>query len=208
MDFESTVLSVAPVTHNVKRIMLTKHDDFSFVPGQYGLIEKKPFTFTSTPDDAHLEFTVKAVGEFSTKLTQMKPGDTVIISGPMGNKLNFTEDLENCVFIAGGSGITPFIAAFRYTSKRQLPHKFLLFYGNRTEKDIIYKEELESYSNLKVVHALSEKGEHVTKDLIEKHIKDEKHTWFVCGPPPMTAAMKEILKDIGAEDVRIEPWEI
>ncbi|MFP4424298.1 MAG: hypothetical protein ACLFP2_03620 [Candidatus Woesearchaeota archaeon] len=153
MDFESTVLAVAPVTHNVKSIMLTRHDDFSFIPGQYSLIgdKKKPFTFTSTPDDAHLEFTVKAVGEFSTQLTQKRQGDTLIVRSPMGDKLNFTEDLENCVFIAGGSGITPFIAAFRYAAKRKLLHKFLLSYGNRSEQDIIYREELESYSNLKIV---------------------------------------------------------
>ncbi|MGM5488903.1 MAG: FAD-binding oxidoreductase, partial [Nanobdellota archaeon] len=210
MDFEATILSVTKVTHDVTRIMLTRHDEFSFVPGQYGLVfledEGKPFTFTSIPDDAHLELTVKEKGDFTAKLVRCQPGDILTIRGPLGQALNFTDELSRVIFVAGGSGITPFISFLRHVYQRGLDHQFVLFYANKTREDVIYGTELEAYQSVRLIHAFSEQGAYVTKELIQSNVDDPaRHTWLVCGPPPMTASLRKILSELGAADVRIEP---
>ena len=81
------IISVEPVAHNVKRFTVQKSLDYKFKPGQATEVsintnalkhEKRPFTFTSLNDNAHLEFTIKiydAHNGFTNELKKLKHGD-------------------------------------------------------------------------------------------------------------------------------------
>src|SRR6187401_3313648 len=150
MDHIVKVLETQFVTHNVKRFTLEKPVGYSFVPGQATDVaihkpglenELRPFTFTSLPAADHLEFTIKTYPErhgVTEKLLDVRQGDELIVHDVFG-----TIRFEGPgLFIAAGAGITPFIAIFRYLkSVNRLKGNTLLF-ANRTEDDIILKDEL------------------------------------------------------------------
>ena len=75
-------------------------------------VEKRPFTFTSLPGDDHLEFTIKCYTDHdgvTNQLGQLKAGDELLLHDIWG-AIHYTNE---GTFIAGGAGITPFIAIFR-----------------------------------------------------------------------------------------------
>jgi len=216
MDTE--IIKIWDEANEVKGFRLSKLAGYQFIPGQYCMwtieSESRPFTMTSVPSSEYLEFTIKKMGDFTSNLFELKPGYQLEMSEPHGSELNFDETIkDDIVFIAGGSGITPFICAIRYAFEHKMTNKLILLYGNRTQDDIIFKNELDQY-DMKVVHVLSNEdwsGEqgYVDQKIIDKYVKDPiNKTWYICGPPPMTAGMRKILDSIGVTKIRIEPWEL
>jgi ferredoxin-NADP reductase len=116
------VLSAKFVTHNVKSFKIEKPKGYTYHPGQATELsvlkpgwekEKRPFTFTSLPDADHLEFTIKCYTDHdgvTNQLFHVQPGDMFEI----GDSWGAIEYKDEGVFIAGGAGVTPFIAIFRY----------------------------------------------------------------------------------------------
>ena len=211
------IVEITKETHDVKSFKLKTKVDF--IPGQYCLLEipgkdERPFTFVNIPSE-NVEFTVKKMGEFTQSFHNLKVGDSIEISEPRGDSLNFDEK-RNAVFISGGSGITPFIAMIRYTIAKNLGNKIILLNFNKTESDIIYSKELESVpDNIMVVNILSEQdwnGEkgRISKELIEKYVPKGNFLWYACGPPGMMHATRKIIEDLGIAtlDIRIEAWEM
>ncbi len=228
-NFECTITAIKNETHDVRTFRLKPSVQLSFVPGQYALFsfknhEKRPFTFSSSPTEkGFFEITVKRMGEFTTALHSLKKGDKITVDGPYGEALNFDETVkENVVFLAGGSGITPFISAIRYAVAKKLPNKIVLIFSNRTQGDVIYGKELDRLNKdgkIKVINTLTKetpegwKGETgaIDKEMIGKYVSNAKEKlWYVCGPPRMTDAMKEILQSMKIEEkrIRIEGWQV
>ena len=115
------IKSIEHVTHDVLQIIIEKPAGFNFTPGQATEIainkekwqnEGRPFTFTSLPDDDHLEFTIKTYPErkgVTNELLTLKAGDELILRDIFGA----IEYKGEGIFIAGGAGVTPFISIFR-----------------------------------------------------------------------------------------------
>ena len=115
MEYNVTILMTGFVTHDVKRFIISKPDNFSFRPGQGvelsikqpGLEDsKRPFTPTSLTDARVLEFTIKGYPEHdgvTKRLHQLHPGDELLMSEPFGTIAYKGPG----TFIAGGAGITP-----------------------------------------------------------------------------------------------------
>ncbi|MFH1751836.1 MAG: FAD-dependent oxidoreductase [archaeon] len=224
--FEVKVLETLFVTPETKSLRLTKPENYNYVSGQFCLVfldnVSKPFTFTSSPTSSYLELTVKNIGFFTGKLFQLKLGDKFFISEPKGEALSFVENNKNnLALVAGGSGITPLMSIIRFIKVKNLENKIVLFYSNRTEKDIAFKKELLDFSktnsNFKVVFLLTreekpgfEKG-YLSKELIFKHLAMPKDfEWFVCGTPKMVSETKQLLSnhEVSTEKIRVEPWQI
>jgi glycine betaine catabolism B len=241
------IIEISDETHDVKTFRIKLETKIQFIAGQYCLLSigtdetvKKPFTFSNCPHEKGLEdnqgnstndtesdkiidLTIKKTGEFTSRVFGLSMGDTVLIEGPFGKTLNFDNSVkEDIVFVAGGSGITPFISAIKYAIKNRMKNDITLLFSNRTSNDIIYKKELEEINkekNISVVHILSsdapeiwdgEKGR-INKEMILRHVNNpEKKIWYACGPPGMMHAIKEILKElrVSPEKIRIEKWEI
>src|SRR5690242_12534473 len=116
------VLEANLLTHNVKRFKVEKPAGYTFVPGQATDVainkrglenELRPFTFTCLPDADHLEFMIKMYtghNGMTEKLRDVKAGDELILHEVFGA----IEFKGPGLFVAGGAGITPFVAILRH----------------------------------------------------------------------------------------------
>ncbi|MBS1527279.1 MAG: flavodoxin reductase, partial [Bacteroidetes bacterium] len=115
------ILKAHFVTHNVRQFDIEKPGGYTFIPGQAtdvsinkpGLEEElRPFTFTSLTEWPHLQFTIKIYTDHNgvtNKLGQLNEGDELILHEVFG-AINFKGP---GLFVAGGAGVTPFIAILR-----------------------------------------------------------------------------------------------
>jgi ferredoxin-NADP reductase len=207
------VLKTEFVTHNVKRFTLEKPAGYSFISGQATdvSINKKgletdlhPFTFTCLNSDDHLEFTIKIYKGMTKKLLDVNAGDELILHEVFG-AINYQGP---GLFIAGGAGLTPFISIFRQLkADNKLAGNTLLF-ANRTEDDIIIKDELDEMLGQNHVDILSnpssgQHGKHIDKDLIKQYLTSQTEYCYICGPDEFVAAMKNYLIELGVAEDKI-----
>lgn len=213
MPQKVSILSIEPLTGDVMRYRTTKPDNYSFTPGQATEVaidkdgwrdEKRPFTFTSLTNEDTLEFTIKSYRDHegvTKELQTLVTGDELIIDEPWGT-IQFK---GNGTFIAGGAGITPFLAIFKDLEKRgELIGNSLLF-GNNTRDDIIAQDLLSTMPELEVLHILSDENTKgyahgfIDKAILSANLMDVSGNIYVCGPPPMMDSVMDDLKDLGAD---------
>lgn len=213
-DYQVKVVGVKTVTHNVHTFTIEKPEGFSYTPGQATDLsilkkegwetEKRPFTFTSLPDSETLEFTIKSYTDHdgvTNQLTQIKPGDSFEISDSWGAIAYQGEG----VFLAGGAGITPFIAIFRdlYTQNKVGSNR--LYFSNKTVSDIILKEEFEKMLGDQFFNLISSEEVEgfyhgrIDKQFLQSQISDFSQPFYVCGPDAFTASILEALEELGAK---------
>jgi ferredoxin-NADP reductase len=207
------IISTRYVTHNVKQFRLEKPAGFTFTPGQATELsinqdgwkdKKNPFTFTCLTDDPYLEFTIKIYPDsddgVTNQLSKLNIGDELILRDAWGA----IEYKGPGYFIAGGAGITPFIAILRYLNKEGKLAGNKLFFSNKTDQDIILADELKSMLGPDALFLISGQKDsvHDTRRINEAFLKAEvsdftKH-FYICGPDPMVEAINDILTGLGA----------
>ena len=227
-----TVSEIVQETTSAKSIKLVSEGGCHppFQAGQYinvfvetdGIRTSRPYSIASSPaQTGYYEIMVRRVEDGFVSnylLDELKPGDRLSSSSPSGyfyyNPLLHGDKLA---FIAGGSGITPFMSMIRELADKNLSRRLHLFYGSRVEDDVIYREEIDGISS---VHrnftwdlVLSEpapsfkglKG-FINAGLIKERLKDLGWTFFVCGPEAMYQfCLPELEKlSIPARKIRVE----
>lgn len=214
MAYTIKVLSISPVTHDVHCIRLQKPENYSFTPGQATEVsvnkpgwkeEKRPFTFTSLNTDPYLELTIKSYADHDGVTKQiglLKEGDELLIDDPWGT----IEYKGEGYFIAGGAGITPFIAILRQLHKDNLLGSSMLFFSNKTADDIIYHQELSDYLGNNAVFVLTKPEEgsghskqYIDEDFLKEHVEQFDRHFYLCGPDPMVKQLASILAKNGAD---------
>jgi len=205
------ILRTEWVTHDVRRFQFEKPVGYSFIPGQAteisinrpGYTDKRnPFTFTCLNSDPYLEFTIKIYSSrngVTNELGKLNQGDELIIRDVWG-AISYK---GKGVFIAGGAGITPFIAILRdLNSKNEIKSNKLLF-ANKTRADIILEKDFKSFLGKDFINILSEEKAdgyyhgHINKDFLKTNIADFNQKFYVCGPPPMIDAVLNQLAELG-----------
>ncbi|MHA2429958.1 MAG: flavin reductase family protein [Promethearchaeota archaeon] len=199
-----------------------------FRAGQYigltveinGVRTSRPYSLVSSPNQlAYYELGIrkKEDGFVSPYIFEnSKVGDIFEITEPLGNLYyNPLFHGKDLVYIAGGCGITPLISMLRDISERAIPLNISLIYGCLTEKDILFRDELEDIqkrrSNIKTKFILSEpepdwKGEcgFITRDKILNEISSIRDKYFyIVGNRPMYQFIKEEMKELGIPKHRI-----
>ncbi|WP_018506583.1 FAD-binding oxidoreductase [Thiobacillus thioparus] len=212
MNHTVTLLMSQFVTHDVKHFIVSKPEGFSIVPGQgvelavnrLELREQgRPFTPTGLAGDRVLEFTIKAYPDHAgvtQALHQLEPGAELLMSEPFG-----TIRYEGPgVFIAGGAGITPFLAILRdLAGKGELDRQTLIF-SNKTPRDVICERELRHVLGERCIltctgaAAPGYESRRVDRAFLEEMVSDFTQRFYVCGPPPFMDAINAALTDLGA----------
>lgn len=205
------------VTHNVKRFTLSKPENYIFTPGQATDIvinlpewkkERRPFTFTCLNDWSTLEFTIKIYDDHkgvTNKLGTLKAGDELILHDIFGAIQYKGEG----VFIAGGAGVTPFIAIFRQLYKDNKIVNNKLIFSNKTSQDIILKEEFEKMLGNNFINTLTkEKTDKYDNSIINENylkgkIKNLDQYFYICGPDAMIEDIKKDLLKLGVKEDKI-----
>ncbi|HVW13696.1 MAG TPA: FAD-binding oxidoreductase [Mucilaginibacter sp.] len=210
------VLKTEFVNHNVKRFELEKPAGYTFAPGQATDVainkpglqnELRPFTFTSTNDQGHLEFTIKIYKSHegvTAKLLEVSEGDELIIHEVFG-AIHYKGP---GLFLAGGAGLTPFLAIFRELRLRNQLTGNTLFFANRNERDVMLHDELQQMLGENYIDILSEPSPPQASQFIEmKMLKEEvlKGTslFYICGPDKFIEIMVENLMSLGVRKSQI-----
>ena len=207
------ILSVKNVTHNVRSFQIAKPAGYKFEPGQATEVsinkegwkdEKRPFTFTSLNEWPHLEFTIKMYKDHSgvtNELGTLKPGDELIIRDVWGAIAYKGEGY----FIAGGAGITPFIAILRQLKKDNKVNNNQLYFSNKTSGDIILHEELDQVLGKNAHYIITDAKDqqfgkkYIDKDFLTSEIQNFNKPFYVCGPDKMITEINKILTELGAD---------
>lgn len=210
--------------------LVFKGKKIDFKPGQFMFIQllrdgrlssPHPFTISNSPTRDHLSITPKALGDFTMTIKDTNIGDKAFIDAPYGVFSFFNCKNEELIFIAGGIGITPFVSMLRYIYDQQLTKQVTLFWSNRDESSLCFREELEQVEkkleNFKMILIMSEQpdweGEKGRLDceMIRERLGNlEKKSFFICGPPQMTASIVDGLKDmqVSPADIHSEIFQL
>lgn len=210
MEERVRIFSIGLITRDVLQIFTTKPAGWEFTPGQATEIsidkpgwenERRPFTFTSLPDDEFLQFTIKTYPRrkgVTNELLSLKKNDSLILHDVFG-AITFKGE---GTFIAGGAGVTPFISILRNLRNRNETGNNKLLFSNKTHDDIVLKYEFERMLGSNFINTLTEDKMdgylhgHITRDFLEKNISDFNRPVYLCGPPDMMAAVQGLLSEL------------
>jgi ferredoxin-NADP reductase len=207
------ILKVEPVTHDVRRFTVQKPHGYRFEPGQATLVsidrpewqkKKRPFTFTSLNDWRDLEFTTKIYPGHhgvTEQLGTLEVGDRLLLEDPWGT----IQYKGPGTFIAGGAGVTPFIAILRQLAKDGRLAGNTLLFSNKSARDIILRDEFEAMAGLRCVFTVTDEPDpalesrRIDRAFLQDHVADFDQHFYVCGPKEMVADLKDHLQALGAK---------
>ncbi|MBN2027444.1 MAG: FAD-dependent oxidoreductase [Actinobacteria bacterium] len=199
-----------------------------FRAGQYvnlfvetgGAKTSRPYSISSAPGKPYYDITVRRKeGGFVSNylLDEVKPGDKMESTGPSGSFYHEPlSDGSELVFLAGGSGITPFISIMREVVEGGLPLRIHLLYGSRDPEDIIFRKELAQMGaeneNIDVDFVISEPSEDwgglcgfIDADMISNALGSvEGRTFYICGPAEMYPFCEGALTMLEVPGIRVK----
>ncbi|WP_319481856.1 FAD-binding oxidoreductase [uncultured Draconibacterium sp.] len=202
------------LTHNVMQFTLEKPKGFTYSAGQAVEVtlddpefkdKWAPFTFTSLNKYAHLEFTIKAYPKhegITLALSKLEKGDHLVISDPWDSFKNKGPG----VFIAGGTGVTPFIALLRQMEADGKVDGSKLLFSNKNEADIFLDEEFKRILGDNFIKVLTQEKKEpyfygrIDKAFLKNVVNDFDQPFYLCGPENFADEIKGYLKELGAGD--------
>ena len=185
-----------------------EYDDSSQWP------ESRCFSMQSNPSEESIRITYAVKGTFTKQMEEtLKVGSEVWIKLPYGDLFTQTHNKTNTVFIAGGTGITPFLSLFTHESFNEYINP-KIYLGFRSKEFNIYQKEMD----------LVELSENIVRPCvtyfyqnvdgiidIEKIFSENgtESNYFISGPPVMIKIFKQklITKGVPASNVLTDDWE-
>jgi Na+-transporting NADH:ubiquinone oxidoreductase subunit F len=186
----------------------------------------RAYSMANTPEEDHLKFTIRIAtpppgsdvspGIASSYLFGLKPQDKVTLGGPYGEFLVKETDREMC-FVGGGAGMAPMRShIFTQLLIKKTRRKMTFWYGARSKSEMFYDAEFrelaQTLENFSYYVALSDpmpedSWEGLTgfvhiaahDHYLSKHKDPAEIEYYLCGPPPMIAAVNKMLDSLGVE---------
>ena len=206
------VLAANYITHDVKRFVVEKPAGFQYQSGENVFIainevgwesQQRHFSFTSLNEWPYLEFIIKIYEErdgVTKKLGKTNAGAELILFDVFGS----IRYKGPGVFIAGGSGITPFISIFRdlYANGQINGNKLIL--SNISAEDIILPYELFCMLKTNFINVYTRQGvigfldRRIDRRMLIRLIGDFSTSFYVCGPKDFVHEIREYLISLGA----------
>lgn len=197
--------------HYIISVKVNQQEDHpSPKPGQFYMLRCSPCTdpLLRRPLSLHgyfyekeenifrLDFLYRVVGAGTRLLSQMRPGDTIEVFGPLGNGFELTQSIEYALFIAGGIGIAPMPYLAECFAKNQIPLAARILIGAKVAEHIL---ALERFEKLGIeISVYTEDGNMGTMGCVTDHLDqalehclNKKSMVFACGPAGMLAKVAQ-----------------
>ncbi len=161
--------------------------------------EAHPFSLSALPGPDGLRITVKAVGGYTARIGELKPGTRVLAEGPFGMFTGAVRRRESVALIAGGIGITPVRAMVE-----EFDGDVTVIYRALRDDDIVFRDELDEIAARDGVTVHYVVGDHATDDgarlLTAEHLRElvpdlPAREVYLCGPPAMTNVIAKAVRD-------------
>ena len=228
-SYNGTVVSVTPLTHDIRLLEIELAEPLKFWAGQYvdltipGAGVTRSYSMANPPSEGRrLQFIIKkyADGAFSALLDEgLARGSAISAKGPYGGCFRRENRPGPMLLVGGGSGMSPLWAILRdhLESGEQRPIRF--FYGARTAKDLFLLEEFAAiaakHSDFQFIPALSDSGASAEgwtgetgfiHEVVARRVREENLSGgidaYSCGPPPMIDAVMPVMLAVGVEPGR------
>lgn len=214
MKHELRIIQKKWLTHDVMQFTMEKPEGFHYNAGQAVEVtldnprfngKWAPFTLTSLNKDDYLEFTIKCYpthNGMTLALSKLEKGDHFIVTDPWDSFKNNGAG----VFIAGGTGVTPFIALLRQMEIDNEVNGSMLLFSNKKEEDIFLSYEFkrilgENFINVLTRESLSPYFHgRIDKLFLKNQIQNFDQPFYLCGPDNFADEIKGYLKELGAAD--------
>jgi len=220
---KATVIGIENKIEGVYTLTFASEKGFRYAPGQFLHLaidnsydgsgqwpESRCFSLQSSPTESNARISYSVKGEFTRMMEQqLKVGSEVWLKLPYGELFEQEHNKANTVFIAGGTGVTPFLSLFTHESFRTYENP-KIYLGFRSKEFNLYNFELENLCNgTKFVKLVFENVDGV---LNINSIFNEHGTsafYFISGPPVMIKLFKASLLNNGvpASNVLTDDWE-
>jgi ferredoxin-NADP reductase len=222
--YQVEIVSIQNPTAGVYTLKFSSPKKFRYTPGEFlhlALDEYDPsgawpesrcFSIQTGPEDEIIKITYAVKGRFTQRMEkELFVGKSVWLKLPFGDLFTQEHSKENVVFIAGGTGITPFVSLFTDESFAgyKNPH---LYIGFRNRDLHFYQRELEKAQQLNPALQITVFYQD-TDGIIDIEKIDTDHpdagAFFISGPPVMIKNFKQYLLMKGVNECRIktDDWE-
>ena len=172
--------------------------------------ESRCFSMHSNPTEENIRITYAVKGKFTRQMQeQLQVGSEVWLKLPYGDLLTQPHSKVNTVFIAGGTGITPFLSLFTHESFSEYTNP-RVYLGFRSKEYNIYHEELNrSCNSSKFVKYFFENTDGVIDIVSIYNENGINNDYFISGPPVMIKTFRKTLisKGVPANQVFTDDWE-
>ena len=178
-------------------------------PTYRGCGEFHPFTVSALGASGEIRIGVKALGDCTQKIQSIEPGVMARVQGAFGKFLTDRPSSPQ-LWVAGGMGITPFLAQLRAGSLKQ---QTLLLYLYRSEADAAFVDEIRALAvrdpNLSLRAVATGKDVPDLSLLLPDAAVLTQHDCYLCGPPGMVAGLRKALslKGITPRHIHFENFE-
>lgn len=177
-----------------------------------------PFSIASSPTALpRISFIIRELGDFTSQLGRLKPGQRVYVDGPHGVFTLNGRQAAGIALVAGGAGIGPILGILRQLNDLGEKRPIRLIYGNRRYDQMVAQDEICSiekvlldFSQTLVLEqpesGIAARTGYISRELLEDEFSEEqRETWlfYVCGPPVMVTAVSDHLRVIGVPERRI-----
>ncbi|WP_027802469.1 FAD-binding oxidoreductase [Paraburkholderia dilworthii] len=219
---KTTVLSIEDMTHDIKRLRLKLPKAFEFSPGQYANLQftphhARPYSMAVTQNADEIEFHIRVVpdGRVTSYVeNELKVGDIVRVSGPLGTAYLRRKTTGPIVCIAGGTGLAPILAILRGIEQAGMENDVHVYFGVRSKADIYgepWLDELQRRLGRMRFHVVVASGKQVDdyrNGVVTQAVSDDwsdMKGWsaYVAGAPVMVDAASILLRQKGVEPGRI-----
>ncbi|MBK6752692.1 MAG: flavodoxin reductase [Flavobacteriales bacterium] len=208
-----SILHTEFITPNVKRFTLERPAGYAFEPGQAADVainkpgweeQRRPFTFTSLPGAKRLELIIKIYEKHdgvTKQLGLLHTGDELLLHDVFGA----IQYKGPGFFIAGGAGVTPFIAILRHLHEKKQLRGNTLLVSNRTADDVILDDEFTKLLGkrfLKVFtrqHVIGFHERRIDRDTLITLVQNFDQHFYVCGPDDFVRDINAMLLTLGAK---------
>ncbi len=206
------ILDAQYITHDVKRFIVERPSGYDFTPGQATEVsinlpewkhQLRPFTFTSMREHGYLEFMIKIYNDHqgvTNMLGRTNAGAELILHEVFG-AITYKGP---GVFLAAGSGITPFISIFRSLHKTRELQGNKLIYSNKTSEDVIMENELREMLKDDLINIFTRenvmgfRGLRIDRKFLIQNIANFGQNFYLCGPTAFVKNISNLLLDLGA----------
>lgn len=164
-------------------------------------------------------------GIASSYIFTLKPGDKVRMSGPYGDFHPIVNSKAEMIWVGGGAGMAPLRAQIMWMTRtlHTTDRKMSFFYGARALNEVFYLDDFrrleQDFPNFRFHLALDRPDPEADKagvpytpgfvhdvmysTYLKDHPAPEDIEYYMCGPGPMSAAVKNMLYNLGVEEESI-----
>lgn len=206
------------LTHDIRelRLAIEAGGPFDFSAGQYAQIEFAPglsrhYSMASTPAEEKLAFQLRRTADGKTGsyvAQELKLGDKVKVSGPLGSSYLRAKHAGPVLLVAGGSGLAPIYSVLCTLLERGSGESVALYFGARSERDVYHERLLADlaakHDNFSYQIVLSEPGSESgrRRGLVHQAVAEDLanaagYTAYLAGPPAMVEVAGQLLLDRG-----------